>query len=57
MNENRTTLTLTNNYGECSVPVNSVEMGAHALFDELVVPVLLAAGYARNAIFEAANET
>ena len=50
MNENRTTLTLKNNYGEYSVTVNKVDFGIQTMFDELVLPVLLASGYNREGI-------
>lgn len=47
---NTTTLTLRNEYGEYTVQVNQRELTIAEIIDDLVIPVLLAAGYSREVI-------
>jgi len=47
-----TSITLQNCYGEYTIKINDTDMDISSVLINLVVPVLLAAGYHRNSVKE-----
>ena len=45
-----TILTIENNYGKCSIEANKTDMSLGDLMEDLIVPLLLAAGYGQGTI-------
>lgn len=50
MKENKTSITLKNCYGEYSISVPETDLTIVELFEGLINPILLAAGYAQSTI-------
>ena len=48
--KNTTTISLNDGYGSYTVEVDKVDMSMDEVFQELVIPVLLASGYQRENI-------
>ena len=46
----KTTLTLENGYGKYTVEIPEMDLSIASMFDLLVIPVLLASGYAEGSI-------
>jgi len=56
VNDDKTTLTCTNNYGHYSISINSVDLSIFDVKDELLWPLLLSMGFMSETVEEILGE-
>lgn len=54
--QKQTKLTLSTEYGEYSICLNKIDMDIYDIFGNMIIPVLISAGYSENSINDGLKE-